>query len=269
MRKVFVVMIMSSMMFCFTSVFAKSDDFPGRVKYPGIPVIELDQLYAKRANSVIVDVRSKLEFTTLRVKGSINIPVASKTFEQQVLDLRDSTDRTIVFYCNGRTCMKSFHASKKALAAGIQNIYAYDAGIFEWAVAYPEDSVLLGQSPINVKDLIAKKRFKERLLSPTVFSTKATDIGSNSMIIDVRDKYQRLGVGFFPGMERWASLDDSKKLLKYLAKAKKQNKTLYIYDEVGKQVRWLQYALEKHGFKNYYFMEKGATAYYAEISYWK
>jgi rhodanese-related sulfurtransferase len=72
-------------------------------------------------------------------------------------------------------------------------------------------------------------------------------------------------VGFYPGIERWASLDQQQKLQKYVQKAIKQKRTLLIYDEVGKQVRWLQYALEKAGAKNYYFMHKGAKGYYKEL----
>jgi hypothetical protein len=85
-------------------------------------------------------------------------------------------------------------------------------------------------------------------------------------VIDVRDKFQRAGIGFYPGLEKWASLDDRRKLNRYIEKAKYENKTLFIYDEVGSQVRWLQYALEKAGIKNYYFMEKGARAYYDMIA---
>lgn len=251
------------------SIQAKPGDFPGREKYPDLPFMELQDLYSKRSDVVVVDARSALEFDTLRIKGSINIPVAAKNFEEQVLKLRSETAKPIVFYCNGRTCMKSFHAVKKSLEAGVKDVYAYDAGIFEWSIAHPDVAELLGQSPVNVKQLISKKEFHKRLLNPDAFSTKATDMGADSIVIDVRDKYQRAGIGFYPGKERWASLDDKEKLSKYLLKAKQSNKTLFIYDEVGKQVRWLQYELEKLGIKNYYFMEKGARAYYADISSWK
>ena len=50
--------------------------------------------------------------------------------------------------------------------------------------------------------------------------------------------------------------------LNYFNKAKRKNKMIFIYDEVGKQVRWLQYALEKANVKNYYFMHNGARGYY-------
>lgn len=252
-----------------TSSFSKIGEFPGRETYPELPFIELTDLYTKLHTVTIVDTRSKLEFETLRIKGAINIPVASDSFEKEILKLRSQSNNTIVFYCNGRSCMKSYHAVKKSLAVGVRDVYAYDAGIFEWTIAHPEVSVLLEQNPVNKKSLISKGEFQKRLLNPDNFSTKLMDLGSQAMVIDVRDKYQRLGVGFYPGKERWASLDDLKKVEKFIKKAKDSNKTLFIYDEVGKQVRWLQYALEKHGLKNYYFMDKGAHAYYAGISTWK
>ena len=124
-----------------------------------------------------------------------------------------------MFYCNGRTCFKSYHAVKKANAVGIKNTYAFDAGIFEWVKSQPKHSELLGK------------------------------IGA--------------------GIALESNYDDQKKFAKYLNKAKTKNKTLFIYDEVGKQVRWLQYALEEMGIKEYYFMNKGAKAYYASISKWK
>ncbi|HEC20784.1 MAG TPA: rhodanese-like domain-containing protein [Gammaproteobacteria bacterium] len=241
------------------------DDFPGREKYKKVPYIELEDLYKKLNDVVVVDARSKLEFETLRVKTAMNIPVASEDFEAQVVKLRSTTDKPIVFYCNGHTCMKSYIATKKAMAAGVDNVFAFDAGIFDWTKAHPKEAVLLGESPVNLAHLIPKSTFKKRLISPDKFSDLATSDRRKYMTIDVRDKFQRAGIGFYPGIERWASLDQQKKLEKYLKKAIKQNRTLLIYDEVGKQVRWLQYALEKAGVKKYYFMKKGAKGYYKEL----
>ena len=248
---------------------ANNKGFPGRDEFPDIPVLEIPELKSKLDQVVVVDARSKYEYDTLRIKGSIHIPVAAKTFEQQVQQLRSKTNKPIVFYCNGRTCFKSYLAVKKAREAGIKDTYAYDAGIFEWVKAQPEKAELLGKSPVKAEQLIDSKIYKARLLDPNEFSERILASGASSMVLDVRDLYQRAGVGFYPGKERWVSLDDKNKLAKYLKKAKEKNKTLFIYDEVGKQVRWLQYALEEMGIKNYYFMNKGAKAYYASISQWK
>ncbi|MEJ2180510.1 MAG: rhodanese-like domain-containing protein [Gammaproteobacteria bacterium] len=243
------------------------EGFPGRKKYPDIPYIEIADLYAKknRGETVIVDARSNYEFETLRIKDAVNIPVANKSFEEDIQQLRKKTDKAIVFYCNGHRCMKSYIAAKRALQANVDNVFAFDAGIFDWTKKYPKQAVLLGSSPVNPKKLIAKKRFNSRLLDPDTFSSYVMD-SRNRIVVDVRDKFQRAGVGFYPGIERWAALDDRKKLQRYIEKAKRENKTLFIYDEVGKQVRWLQYALEKAGVKNYYFMDKGARAYYDMIA---
>lgn len=247
---------------------ASDNNFPGREEFPKIPVYEISKLRNEFNDVVVVDTRSHYEYDTLRIKDSINIPVASRAFDQAVTKLRAKTDKPIVFYCNGRTCFKSYIAVQKAQALGIENTYAFDAGVFEWVQTYPHYGELLGKSPVNVKNLIAFNKFNARLLDPDTFSEKAFALGSDSMVLDVRDKFQRSGIGFFPGKEHWVSLDDKEKLTKYLTRAKDGNKTLFIYDEVGKQVQWLQYALEDMGIKKYYFMHNGAKAYYAQLATW-
>jgi rhodanese-related sulfurtransferase len=242
------------------------EGFPGRAEFPAVPVYELGQLHAKLGEVTVVDARSPYEFETLRIKDARNIPVAAKSFEEEVAKLRASTDKPIVFYCNGRSCYKSYIAVKKAREARVDNVYAYDAGIFEWAQAYPRQAVLLDKSPINPKDLIPNERFKARLLDPDSFSDRATRPDRSAMVLDVRDKFQRAGIGFYPGRERWVSLDQKEKLTRYIQKALRENKTLLVYDEVGKQVRWLQYALEKAGVKKYYFMHKGASGYFEHLA---
>ncbi|MDT8385434.1 MAG: rhodanese-like domain-containing protein [Gammaproteobacteria bacterium] len=264
MRKIALFSLLTLFMISSAGAFA-ADDFPGRKKFPKVPYIELADLHKTLKDVTVVDVRSKLEFETLRVKNAINIPVAAKSFEEKVIKLRATTDKPIVFYCNGHTCMKSYIAAKKSIEANVSDVLAFDAGIFDWTKAHPDAAELLGTSPVNLAHLIPKEQFKKRLLTPDNFSDRATTPGKKLMVIDVRDKFQRAGVGFYPGLERWASLDQQEKLENYIKAALKQNRTLLIYDEVGKQVRWLQYALEKAGAKDYYFMDKGARGYYSEL----
>lgn len=249
------------------SVAAQAQDagFPGRAKYPEVPIYAKAALKQHMPQLVVVDARSSLEFETLRIKGALNIPVAGKQFEAEVKALRAQTSKPIVFYCNGRTCMKSYLAVKKAMAAGVKNIYAYDAGMFEWVETYPDASELLGKSPVNPRAIISLQAFKQHLLTPDDFSNKAYELGSKSLVLDVRDKYQRGAAGLFPGKERWVSLDKTRQINSYIEQAKKANKTLFIYDEVGHQVQWLQYTLEQENMPNYFFMANGARAYYTEM----
>ena len=175
---------------------AKDEGFPGRKDFPKIPYLELSELKSKLSNVVVVDARSSLEFDTLKIKDAINIPVADEDFEAKIKQLREKTTKPIVFYCNGRRCYKSYIAVQKSLEAGVTDTFAFDAGIFEWATAYPDKAELLGKSPVNVKNLIASSHFKSKLLDPDKFSEKIADMGSSSMVLDVRDKYQRAGIAF-------------------------------------------------------------------------
>lgn len=248
------------------TILAADEGFPGRAEYPEIALYSKADLLKDFNNVVIVDARSKLEFETLHIKDSVNIPVANKKFGEMMIALRKTTNKPIVFYCNGRSCYKSYKATKTAMKVGLKDVFAYDAGIFEWATTYPEHAVLLGVNPMNPKDIIPKSKLKARFLSPKTFTTLARNTPANKrLILDVRDMYQRAGIGFFIGIERWASLDDREKLNKYLQKAKNENKTLFIYDEAGKQVRWLQYTLERANIKKYYFMKKGAKGFFKEF----
>ncbi len=265
MRNITRFIVCAAAFFVVTDSYAETEDFPGRSleKYNMVSVIELEDLHRRRDEFTIVDVRSSFEFDTLRIKGAVNIPVGVEGFDSAVRDLREQTGKPMAFYCNGHTCLKSYKATKQAMMTGLDKVYAYDAGIFYWARAYPDEAELLGESPVDAARLIPKKVFKDHQLDPDTFSGKATSMASRSrMIIDIRDTFQRAGVGFFPAIEHWASLQNMEKLRKYLDKAKAQNRTLFIYDNVGKQVRWLQYELEARGLKNYWFMEKGAKGYY-------
>jgi rhodanese-related sulfurtransferase len=237
--------------------------FPGRKLYPLVSVIELQDLHAKYADVVIVDVRSKYEFDTLHIKGAINAPLSSPTFVEQIRDLRAKDARPLVLYCNGKTCMKSYEAALKCAVNKIENVYAYDAGIMDWARAYPRQAVLLGKSPVDTRKLISKAEFKKHLLSPDQYGTQVAN--SSAIVLDVRDRYQREGLSLFIGRERRAYLDDARSLNRFIEKAKREHKKLLVHDAAGKQVVWLQYYLEEKGLKNYYFMDGGTTAYYDQM----
>ena len=264
--KILVGVVATLFVTVFSSQVYATEGFPGRIKYKDVPVYELHQLFNNLNKVVVVDTRSKFEFDTLRIKGAINIPVSQKSFESNIIKLSRKTDKPIVYYCNGHTCMKSYKAVKKSMAINIGNTFAYDAGIFDWVRAHPDKSVLLGQSPVNLNRLIANKKLKSKMLHPDTFADKVSRLGSDSVVIDIRDKYQRAAIGFFPAKERWISLNKMDSLHHYINKAKRSNKTIFIYDEVGKQVRWLQYALEKANVKNYYFMHDGASGYYDHMA---
>lgn len=245
--------------------YAADSEFPGRKIYIDTPYITLEQLSQEFKDVVIVDVRSDYEYSTLHIKDAFNIPLnLKKNFLREMQGLRkQQPQKKIITYCNGKTCMKSYKAASRCRTNGIGNVYVFDAGIMDWAKANPDLSVLLGKSPINPDRLISKDKFSQHLLEPNAFFQQANN--SNPLIIDVRDPLQRAGMALFIGREKRAALDDTAKLAALIAQAKKEKRPLLIYDEAGKQVRWLMYFLEDQGATDYYFMKGGAKAHFKSM----
>jgi rhodanese-related sulfurtransferase len=235
-----------------------ADEFEGRHLYPSVKWITLEDLHAKRDAVELVDVRSHYEFETLHISGAANIPLGGRGFGEQVRALRAASTKPIVFYCNGRTCMKSYEAVLAAQKEGVDDVLSYDGGVFDWVKKYPEQSNMLGVSPVDLTQLISKDKFAAHNLKPSAFEQR---IGKGSIVLDVRDQYQQEGTSLFPAVQHSVPLDN-KALKRYIDQAKRENKTLLIYDAAGRQVRWLQYYLEAEKVPTYYFMEGGAKAYY-------
>ena len=250
----------------FLSVFNQqclaNEKFPGRKIYSNVHHISTEQLYQQRQQSIIVDARSKQEFQTLHIKNAINIPLSlsKDNFINKLELLRKGNNKAIVFYCNGHSCIKSYKAARRAmLFSKLDNIYAYDTGVFDWTRQHPNEAELLGESPVKIDQLIPKKTLQKHMLPALKFIRSAA---GNSEILDIRDRSQRDDFYVFAGFEHSIPLGNTEKLTAYIKKIKYQKKTLYVYDAVGEQVRWLQYYLEKQNIKNYYFMKGGASAYF-------
>lgn len=240
-----------------TTPLKANEEFPVRALYPKVPTIELEELYAKRNDVLIFDVRSGYEFDTLHIKNARHLALDDQDFTASLQQLRKEDARPLVFYCNGHTCKKSYKATQKAMQSHIDNVFTFDAGIFAWTKAHPDEAVLLGKSPVDPARLISKESLEKHMLAPEAFGER---VGKDSIVLDIRDTIQKNAINLFPMHQRSLPLDNTK-LKAYVDKAKKENKTLLIYDAVGKQVRWLQYYLEDEGVKSYYFMKGGAKAF--------
>jgi hypothetical protein len=130
---------------------------------------------------------------------------------------------------------------------------------------------------------IPKSEFKKKTLSWEDFVAMAGKPGV--VVVDTRDPMQK---GFMTranedGMtgEMRVSVEEFRKknkemietlgkrkvrpatfdqMLKFIINNKRYNtQTLLIFDQVGKQVRWLMYRLEEAGLNDYYFLNSGAA----------
>ncbi len=233
------------------------ETFPHRSLYPRVETIELEDLYNQRNDVVIIDVRSAYEYDTLHIKGAQHLALNDREFVSTLQMLRKKENRPLIFYCNGHTCKKSYKATQKAVRENIDNVFAYDAGIFEWTKAHPDEAVLLGKTPVDTTRLLSKDKLNAHMLEPNDFGKR---VGNGNITLDIRDTHQKDSLTLFPTRQRSVPLDNNK-LKTYVDKAKNTGKTLLIYDAVGKQVRWLQYYLESEGLTDYYFMKGGAKAF--------
>ncbi len=236
-----------------------SDAFPARKNYPSVQTISMLELYQKRNDVIIVDTRSNYEHSTLHIKNSINIPISDFDFSSRVKSLYNDKKRTIVFYCNGYQCEKSYKAVMKARRfAKVSDALAFDGGIFEWTRQYPQESVLFEQSPVEPAALITDEEFEKHLLKPKAFLKRSNE---NCIVLDIRDTAQRTDL-IFSGFEKSVSMDNTLTLDRYITDSKNSNKALCIYDAVGRQIRWFQYYLKQKNITNYYFLDGGAKAFF-------
>lgn len=243
------------------NVYSQDQNFPGRATYPNVNVYELSQLKDNLDKVIVIDARSSYEYETLHINGALNVPLVSKTFSGRIKELAKE-NKDLVFYCNGHTCYKSYKAVLKARNAGVERGFSFDAGIFDWANAYPEKSTLLGQTPIDPASLISKDNFKKHLLDPKQFGEAIND---DVVILDIREPAQRGLIELYPYRQENISMSQKDKMAKLLGKIKETGKTLLAYDEAGKQVAWLQYTLEAHKLPKYYFMKGGAKQFFKDI----
>jgi rhodanese-related sulfurtransferase len=82
-------------------------------------------------------------------------------------------------------------------------------------------------------------------------------------VFDIRDPNERSETKFSLPKMKVMSFDTMVDLINKNSKAVPTSNIL-IVDNVGKQVRWLQYYLEKKGFKNYYFLKGGVRQWMKE-----
>lgn len=242
-------------------------DFPHRKDFPDVAVIELADLKAgyDDGSIIMVDVRSDVEFETIRPKKAQHVNLGNKNFLANLKALVEANPgKKMAAYCNGVTCLKSYHAAQQAKEGGFANVVAFDAGIPAWAKAYPSETLLIGKEVTDPdKQLISKADFLKACVDFETFKKKADE--PNVVVIDARDPQQRTEA--LPGFDKALPIPLDKLIRNVISKGNMKDKKLLIFDQVGKQVDWLQYYLIEYGYTDYLFLEGGATSVLKEQKY--
>jgi len=255
--------ILIIIVFSYFTPILKAQNFPLRKKYPNVKTISTKELAEELGKSlIVVDARNKVEYDVIHIKGAVNNKIGHVSFDKKLEKITNGDKNAkIAFYCNGGMCKKSFKAALEAQKLGYTNVFSYDAGIFEWAKANPARTYLLGKILNDKSRLISKEEFASKLLSKAEFEKESGE--ANALLIDVRDPAQKERTPNFSSKALESSMDKFAKILKQkYFKDKVGTKTLYIFDAVGKQVKWLQYYLKENNYDNYYFLKGGVKAYF-------
>lgn len=247
--------VVTAMLLAGSLSMAQEDKTPLRKNYPGVKTIELDDFAKIYDKAIVVDVRSGFEFDVVHIAKAVNVPLSKMGFIDQLAKVAPKNGTaTIVTYCNGYKCPKSFDAAKEAMAAGYKDILVLDAGVINWLKVHPDKAFLMGKSPADPKDVIEESDYKAKQISFEDMKKAETD--NKAVFIDVRDPVQRSKKVDLKNL-RSIPLD---KMLKVLSDGQFKDNSLYFVDNVGKQNEWLEYHLKKHGYANYKFLKGGADA---------
>jgi rhodanese-related sulfurtransferase len=236
-------------------VAAAEEGFPLRGKHPNVKCLTTEALNRDYQTAIIVDVRSKIEYDVIHINKAVHLPVTTALFTKDLANVRDKEGSTpIAFYCNGHACEKSYEAADQAMQAGFKNVYAYDAGIYDWVKAHPDKGTLMGKTPVPLDKLISHAMLAKRSIGYDEFKKRTQKPGV--VVVDIREPFQRHDIPDLPGLRNIPS-DRFTELLK---SGEFKDKELLILDAVGKQVEWVQYYLEMYGYTNYLFLDKGVAS---------
>lgn len=236
--------------------------FPYREQFAavGVSFIEKDTLAENLDDYVVIDARERLEYDTIHIEGAHSIPFSSRNFSRDVRELAGSTDKPLVFYCNGRACSVSYRAVEYAQSLGLEQVYAYDLGILPWAERYPQYTMLHGEVlQAHPSGLIANNAFNNRNLPEQRFF-EFIERDNNPLVLDVRSNRQRDGISLYY-RDVHLPLDRSDdEILALVDQAIDEQRTVFVIDDAGHQTRWVQHLFEDRGLENYWFLEGGAVA---------
>jgi len=78
-----------------------------------------------------IDVRSNRDWEAGRIPGAIHIELKHELTDES-LGAVVRKDQPVVLYCNSIGCMRSSHASQKAVSWGYTKVYYYRLGFPDW-----------------------------------------------------------------------------------------------------------------------------------------
>jgi rhodanese-related sulfurtransferase len=236
-----------------------NDKFIFRSTFSDVPVIELKELKAQYDLVTIIDVRSLQECNVIKINKAHCIPWSNVGFNAYLNKYKAKKSTTpLIMYCNGYTCKKSYRATRFAMKLGVKNVFAFDAGILDWAKSYPELTTLIGETPLQSNDLISKEMLSAKFINFERLLTLVEE-KDKIILIDIREKRQISKSNIRLDRLDFRNISFKNMVKNVIRNGKYKDEMIVVVDAVGKQVRWIQYYFEKYKYDNYYFLKNGAS----------
>lgn len=126
---------------CLSAGAVMADETP--TEFPSGKIASAEEVKAAiDGGGTLVDTRVANEYAEAHIKGAINVPYREKSARaanydpaQDQFDLSKlpaAKDKTIVMYCNGPACWKSFKAAVASIKGGYSNVLWYRSGFPDW-----------------------------------------------------------------------------------------------------------------------------------------
>ncbi len=177
-----ILMIFMLMLICVASATQAS----AQKSYPTINTEELKSMLDKKEKLILIDSRTKPEYTEAHIVSSVNIP--DKKLQENLNLLPADKNTMLIIYCNGVKCGKSKRLAQQLEPMGYVNIRIYLEGIPVWEernlprVTGPEYNKAIEATIIKPADL--KKMMDEKR--------------QDFVVVDVRDPSE-FKEGHIPG----------------------------------------------------------------------
>ncbi len=90
--------------------------------------------------AVFVDLRNEDDFAKGHIAAAINMNIAG-AFNRNMIEQKIPKDQTVIFYCYGVHCLRSYTACVRAVSWGYQKVKYFRDGLPTWIAAdYPIES---------------------------------------------------------------------------------------------------------------------------------
>lgn len=90
------------------------------------------EMFERGDKFTLINVLKPDEFESEHIPDSINIPVETGDFEEQVERRIGGKHQRVVVYCASPECRASWDAAEKLNEAGFTKVYEYEGGMEEW-----------------------------------------------------------------------------------------------------------------------------------------